>query len=105
MSTVVQIINSIEHMFENDAPDVDKIVSFILVEKWNHEDYEELEYHNLTNSDLDILNGWASINSHTYDRVRDLVADMIEVFPGLSVIAASWIVAPYCGNSRLRRIK
>jgi hypothetical protein len=105
MSSIDQIVNSINNIFEYGEETPEKIISFILVEKWNHNDYEELEFHNLNEWEIDLISAWMRINIHSYNKIRPLIQDIVEVFPGLSKIAASWIAAPYFGNSRLRLVK
>jgi hypothetical protein len=105
MSSIDQIVNSINNLFEYGDESPERVISFILVEKWRHNEYEELEYHNLNDHEIELLDAWAKINADSYSKTRDLIRDMTELFLGLSVIAASWIVAPYRGNSRLRLVK
>jgi hypothetical protein len=89
MSSVDQIVNSIHHMFIYGEETPEKVISFILVELWRHDEYEELEFHNLNDYEIELLSAWAGFNSNSYRNIRSLIQDMREVFPGLSVIAAS----------------
>jgi hypothetical protein len=84
VSTVSQIINTVEAMDASNDLTVDAVISLILVEKWRHFPDENLFVDELTNEDRAIVRAWTRLNLEDYSHKHQIVKDMVELFPGLS---------------------
>ena len=84
MSTVFQILNTVEAMSDNDDLTVGSVVSLMLVEKWRRHYDENLRFDELTSEEKEIIFVWLSFNSLDYSHKHQIVKDMRELFDGLS---------------------
>lgn len=94
MSTVKEIVNTVESLW--DQPDItpENIVGIILAEKWNP--YRVIAHEaDLSFEEWDILDYWITTNRHSYTRILAMSEDMQEVFPGMDQIARLEVLAPH----------
>jgi len=83
MSSVTQIVNTLEAMMDDHTTTAENIISFVLVEKWNPAPGTLLHCMDLSPEELELLHCWSKINRYQYKRILDMEKDMDEMFPGL----------------------
>jgi len=95
MSTVNQIVNSVWAMNNNEALTPENVISLILVEKWTHQDWEELNYENLEDEEVTMIDMWVCLNHNSYRKTGDLMNDLTEVFLGVTMGCAGILVSDF----------
>lgn len=70
-----------------------QIMSIFVTEMWPYKSGEYITLERLTESDMALLTVWLIHNRRAYlDRQIDLIKDMREVFPGLGLAPAAYMV-------------
>lgn len=102
MSSISQIRNSVNSVLGDLAKGYigfsdaqDAIDSIFLVEEWTHKSGEQLRVEDLTDREFRIIGQWLiKERNHTVYRNSQirLVRELREMFPGLSIMAAKYLV-------------
>jgi len=100
VSTVYQIINTVEAMDASNDLTVDAVISLMLVEKWRHFPDENLDLSELTNEDRAIVRAWARLNIEDYSHKHQVIKDMSELFPGFSKLGILTLLDSYEFNQQ-----
>jgi len=95
VSTVYQIINTVEAMDASNDLTVDAVISLMLVEKWRHLPDENLFIDELTNEDRAIVRTWTRLNLEDYSHKHQIQKDMHELFPGFSRLGILTLLDSY----------
>lgn len=85
------VANSVRSILDMEVPlieTVNMLVSLIIAESWTHGWDESLNIEDLTDEEYRNIHMWVVLNRWTYDNVKMLRTDMVQVFAGLSDRAA-----------------
>lgn len=88
--------SDIRSILDQDCTTYEKtnnLMGIMLSASWPYTSRERVEYDDLQDRDFRILAEWCILNRRSYDgRMIAMIRDMREVFPGLSLAAAVYIV-------------
>ena len=93
MSTVKEIVNTVESLWDQADITPEDIVGIILAERWNGNRYNH-EVMDLSDDELLSLEYWITTNRNSYRRILDMSNDMDEIFPGMAPNARLQLLAP-----------
>ena len=89
MSTIAQIENTIAVILEDSQTPFADLVSIFVVERWDARHGKYSAHVNMSFDDVCDVDAWLNYNAAQYKRIKNIVEDMQEIFPG---IPFKWLI-------------